>query len=86
MAASKGEINTMARLIQGGVHVDCEDKNKFSALHYAGGAGQLSTIRALVNLGANTKKQDAFGRTPAEYARTMGKYDAYALLESLSES
>ena len=56
------------RLLQDYVHLNAEDVNGRTVLHQAAAFGDLETVQALLELGANVTSQDRDGNTPAHIA------------------
>jgi ankyrin repeat protein len=57
-AARWGHDEYVRQTVEGGVNVDLPTENGGTALMYAASGGQLSTVRLLIELGANVNARD----------------------------
>lgn len=66
IAASLGDMRTIALLLDGGQKVDEVGDMGSTALHYAYARGHEGAVELLLSHGANTSIRDGFGRLPDE--------------------
>ena len=63
-AVTGDEVTSVASVIQQGIDINKQDKNGWSALHYAVNFGYYNLAQDLVKNGASIDVQDTFGNTP----------------------
>lgn len=83
-AAGTGQTDIVAMLLKtgptSGVTVNTRYPNGLTALMWAGGAGHLATVEALLALGADSALVDNRGKTAAEMAADNSHLDVVKLL------
>jgi glutaminase len=67
-AAAEGNINELSKLKQEGSSLDVADYDLRTAMHLACSEGRLSTVKWLINEGANLAVKDIFGNKPIDDA------------------
>ena len=88
IASEAGDTTRLQRLVEGctAEHVNAPNAELRTALHYAAGAGHVSTTRLLVLSKATVGAKDNKGRTPLHLACCAGCTDAAsALIEAAAE-
>lgn len=84
-AAYDGNVRIMEALLncKGGTNVHAEDKDGYTALHFAAKQGHLSAVRLLFQHGVNSFQKTKNGSTPLSIAESNSHYDvAISLIES----
>ena len=89
-AAHLGHHEVVRILIEGGAPLDHVNNLGWTALIEAvilgdGGPNHVSTVRHLVNAGADTSIGDRYGVTPLAHARLMGFGEIAAILEAAED-
>lgn len=70
-AVEKEQYDAALLLIRSGANVNLSNaQTGWTALHAASSIGNARLIRLLLQAGANPKRRDQFGRTPADVAKT----------------
>lgn len=81
LAVKLNKVSEISRLVALGVNVNSRiDKNGKTALHYAAYKGQFSSVRALVEAGADLDVTDENGVTPLHRAAIEGHSDIVRIL------
>ena len=57
-AASEGDLEEVAMLIEDKVNINCSDYDKRTAMHLAAGEGQYMTLKALLDAGGDPNAED----------------------------
>ena len=70
-AAKSGDLDTIIRLIGGGIPVNATDHHGMTALHHAARAGQIRVVEALVNRGANVNAVSKFDGDPHDCSEQL---------------
>ena len=68
LAASRGTLNAMQLMIEGGINANAVDYDGYSALHCAAMLGHHSMCKLLIGAGADSTMLDFQGRTPLDIA------------------
>jgi ankyrin repeat protein len=66
-----------------GARTDIPGTTGLTPLHWAAGWGNLETVRALIELGADPGARNAFDQTAASVASLHGRHDVAAYLNGL---
>jgi ankyrin repeat protein len=82
VACTRGFIEEIAALIEGGAEVNAPGELGNTPLHEAVSQGHAHAIRFLLDHGASTAASNEFGQTPIDIARSANQFDVAALLES----
>lgn len=83
LAASAGETEAVAALIEYHAPIDYPNTSQgLTPLGAASHAGQLATVKQLVEAGAKLELADAYGMTPLAHSAYMGKPDVVEYLLS----
>ena len=85
LAAKKGDLREVSRLIDSGVQVDTVNEDHQTALHVASGHGHLEVVQFLSNHGANINKQDKYGFTPLHWACSSGRTNTITFLKEKAD-
>jgi ankyrin repeat protein len=64
LSASKGKDKLLNYLIENGANINFQDKNGYSALHFASQNNEIEIIEILLNKGANPNIRDLYGNSP----------------------
>ncbi|KAG4927626.1 hypothetical protein JHK85_054112 [Glycine max] len=75
VAARKGEVRSIQRLIEGGAVVDGRDQHGWTALHRACFKGRVEAVRALLERGIDVEARDEDGYTALHCAVEAGHAD-----------
>ena len=87
IAARNGDNNCISAILSVRTAlVNPLDADKNTPLHLAAQNGHLSSVRLLVNQGADIKALNKFGRTPAYLALQSGHELCYKELENLAKA
>jgi len=82
-AAGAGDVRAVKKLLGQGADPDAATANRReTALHFAGRAGHLESVKLLIEAGADVRAEDSDGFTPAERARDNGHDDVVKLLKA----
>ena len=85
-AASRGHVEVMNYLIeQGKVDVNALLKHDTTVLMWAAGYGQLGTVKALIERGADPSAKDDRGMTAGDVARKQGLKEVADYLDSVAK-
>lgn len=79
-AASTGSVEVLQSLIAEGNSVNTADYDGRTALHVSAARGQVSAVKFLLSVSADTKLRDSFGRSPLDEAMRCGRDDVVVLL------
>ncbi|KAG4927563.1 hypothetical protein JHK82_053327 [Glycine max] len=80
VAARKGEVRSIQRLIEGGAVVDGRDQHGWTALHRACFKGRVEAVRALLERGIDVEARDEDGYTALHCAVEAGHADVAEVL------
>ncbi|KAI9852682.1 MAG: Ankyrin repeat domain-containing protein 44 [Vezdaea acicularis] len=64
IAATKGRVETIRALLQGGADISVRDENGLQPIHVAGRNGNTEIIQLLLEYGADTSSKTTHGQTP----------------------
>ena len=80
--ASEQDWPRLQLLLQAGAACDAVDDHGRTALHYAGGYGEVAAVRALCEAGSDVNAADRTGMTPLHWACLKGHAAAVDVLLS----
>lgn len=80
LAAFKGDLKELAKLVAAGHDVNTGDYDARCALHLSASEGHKRVCKWLLSHGAHTRVKDRFGGMPVDDARRHGHDDVVALL------
>ncbi|KAJ9131878.1 hypothetical protein P3X46_034782 [Hevea brasiliensis] len=80
IAARKGEVRTMLKLIENGANINGGDPHGWTALHRAAFKGKVDAVRALLDKGLDIDAKDEDGYTALHCAVESGHADVIELL------
>jgi ankyrin repeat protein len=80
MAAAKGRLEEIRRLVDGGASVNAADYDGRSALHLAAAEGHDAVVEYLVEQRANVQARDRWGADPFQDAVRSGHQTAQKIL------
>ncbi|KAL0316001.1 UNVERIFIED_CONTAM: hypothetical protein Sradi_5478300 [Sesamum radiatum] len=80
VAARKGEVRTIIRLLENGASINGRDQNGWTALHRAAFKGRIDAARALIEKGIDVNAKDEDGYTALHCAAESGQADVIELL------
>ncbi|KAL0333582.1 UNVERIFIED_CONTAM: hypothetical protein Sangu_1514400 [Sesamum angustifolium] len=80
VAARKGEVRTIVRLLENGASINGRDQNGWTALHRAAFKGRIDAARALIEKGIDVNAKDEDGYTALHCAAESGQADVIELL------
>ncbi|KAI3447352.1 hypothetical protein Pfo_004017 [Paulownia fortunei] len=80
VAARKGELRMILRLLENGASINGRDQNGWTALHRAAFKGRIDVARALIEKGINVNAKDEDGYTALHCAVESGQADVLELL------
>uniref|UniRef100_A0A7N0V3K9 MSP domain-containing protein n=1 Tax=Kalanchoe fedtschenkoi TaxID=63787 RepID=A0A7N0V3K9_KALFE len=80
LAARKGDVKTVQRLIENGVGIDGKDQNGWTGLHRAAFKGKTEVVRVLIGKGADLDAKDEDGYSPLHCAVESGFAEVVELL------
>ncbi|XP_028766880.1 uncharacterized protein LOC114724652 [Neltuma alba] len=80
VAARKGEVRTIQRLIENGASINGRDQHGWTALHRAAFKGRTDAVRALLEKGVDVDAKDEDGYTALHCAAESGHADVTELL------
>ncbi|KAL0426643.1 UNVERIFIED_CONTAM: hypothetical protein Slati_2839100 [Sesamum latifolium] len=80
VAARKGEVRTIIRLLENGASINGQDQNGWTALHRAAFKGRMDAARALIEKGIDVNAKDEDGYTALHCAAESGQADVIELL------
>ncbi len=81
-AAWSGESEYAKHLIAAGANLDYQEKDCFTAIHYAASEGHWDIVRMLYEAGAVHYTSDGYGKRVCDYAIAAGRQDMVELLTS----
>lgn len=81
IAATRGNIEEVRALLEGGADPNARCEHGVTALHDAVGLGHLEIAKLLLSNGAKPDARAEFGGTPREWAERKGFTDIVALLD-----
>ncbi len=82
LAAFKGDINTLRRLISSGVNIESTGRDRRTPLFLACARGHMDAASALLAARANVNTRDVTGATPLHWATQRGDANIVFLLLS----
>lgn len=82
LAAFKGDIATLRRLISSGVNIESAGRDRRTPLFLACAMGHMDAASALLAAGANVNTRDLGGATPLHWATQRGERNIAFLLLS----
>ncbi len=82
VAATRGAVEEVMALLEGGADIDARGESGNTALHEAVGQGHVDVVRALLGGGASRCRRNADGRTAADLARLHGRSKLVDMLEA----
>ncbi|KAL2320493.1 hypothetical protein Fmac_029462 [Flemingia macrophylla] len=80
VAARRGEVRSIERLISGGAEVNGRDQHGWTALHRASFKGRVEAVRALLERGIEAEARDEEGYTALHCAVEAGHADVAEVL------
>ncbi|CAA3001644.1 ankyrin repeat and kinase domain-containing 1-like [Olea europaea subsp. europaea] len=80
VAARKGEVRMIHRLIENGASINGRDQNGWTALHRASFKGRIEAVRALIEKGIDVGAKDEDGYTALHCAVESGHLEVIELL------
>ncbi|KAJ4829038.1 hypothetical protein Tsubulata_039590 [Turnera subulata] len=80
IAARKGEVRTVNRLIENGAAINGRDQHGWTALHRAAFKGKIEVVRILIDKGIDIDAKDEDGYTALHCAVESGHADVIELL------
>ena len=80
LAASRGQVEFAARLVELGAALDCQDHGGRTPLHYAAEEGHTPAAQALIEAGSDVASTDTYGDTPLHAAAAKGHTETVKLL------
>ncbi len=81
VAATRGDIDDIRALLEGGAFVNAAGEHGCTALHDAVAQGNIAAVKILVEWGASLNLQDDFGDTPLDIARRRNSPELLAVME-----
>lgn len=81
VAATRGELDEMTALLDGGAHVNARGEHGHTPLLSAVGQGHFEAVRLLLKHGALPTATNDWGSDAFDLARKSGKRDILTLLE-----
>ncbi len=84
LASSKGNEVILNHLIEKGADIDFQDKNGFSALHFASQNNEIGIVEILLNKGANPNVRDFHGNPPI-WTAIMNAREDFSIVKKLLE-
>ncbi|KAF7819257.1 ankyrin repeat and protein kinase domain-containing protein 1-like [Senna tora] len=80
VAARKGEVRTIQKLLEAGAAINGKDQHGWTALHRAAFKGRIDVVRALVEKGVDVDAKDEDGYTALHCAAESGHADVTEML------
>lgn len=80
VAASRGRMDEIVALVDGGADVNSHGELGNTPLHEAVLQGHVEAVKFLLNRGASISAKNDFGETPLDLARSRGRGDIAAIL------
>ncbi|KAJ7976420.1 Ankyrin repeat containing protein [Quillaja saponaria] len=80
LAARKGEVRNIQKLLENGAAINGRDQNGWTALHRASFKGQIEAVRFLLEKGIDVDAKDEDGYTALHCAAESGHADVIELL------
>jgi ankyrin repeat protein len=80
VAARKGEVRTIQRLVENGAAINGRDQHGWTALHRASFKGKINAVRALIEKGIDIDAKDEDGYTALHCAVESGQTEVIELL------
>nr|C7B178.1 RecName: Full=Protein VAPYRIN; Short=PhVpy; AltName: Full=Protein PENETRATION AND ARBUSCULE MORPHOGENESIS 1 [Petunia x hybrida]ACU00619.1 penetration and arbuscule morphogenesis protein [Petunia x hybrida] len=80
VAARKGEVRTVQRLLENGASINGRDQHGWTALHRACFKGRIEVVKALIDNGIDVNARDEDGYTALHCAVESGHVDVAELL------
>ena len=82
-AVSRGKAEVISWLLENGAEIDQQDRDGWSALHYAVSGKHVDFAANLLQRGANVGLKDVYGNTPLWTATFNARDKNYALVKLL---
>src|SRR5436305_15212855 len=79
-AVQQRDTGLLKKLLSEGADVNERDDERWTPLHWAAGAGDVGTVRLLLDYKADITATGRDNRSPLMVARASGRNDAVALL------
>jgi|SaaInlStandDraft_6_1057023.scaffolds.fasta_scaffold08040_2 ankyrin repeat protein len=79
-AAGQGHVEVIRFLREKGANIDHQQRNGYTALHWACFSGQFETVKQLLEFGCNIDAANSAGCTPLYLAIIWGRYETCKLL------
>ncbi|XP_009791485.1 protein VAPYRIN-like [Nicotiana sylvestris] len=80
VAARKGDVRTIQRLIENGASINGRDQHGWTALHRASFKGKIDVVRSLIDMGIEMDGKDGEGYTALHCAVESGHVDVAEML------
>ncbi|XP_050231391.1 protein VAPYRIN-like [Mercurialis annua] len=80
VAARKGEVRTILKLIENGAQINGKDQHGWTALHRSSFKGKIEAVRTLIDKGIDVDAKDEDGYTALHCAVESGHADVIELL------
>ena len=81
VASSRGNLDEIVALIEGGADINSTGDLGNTPLHDAIGQNHIEIVRYLLDCGASTQVMNEFGQTPIDIARLLGRDDIVEILK-----
>jgi ankyrin repeat protein len=82
VASSRGNMEEIAALVEGGAEVNAPGDLGNTPLHEAVGQGHMVAVQYLVDHGASPYAQNEFGETPIDKAQQANRHDIVEVLQA----
>ena len=81
VAATRGNLEEVRALVEGGADVNARAELGNTALHEAAGQGHVAVVKFLLDRGASRAQENDLGQTALDIARLLGHSEIMILLE-----
>jgi ankyrin repeat protein len=81
VAATRGDIDEVLALLDGGADPNISGEHGVTPLHDAVGQGHVEIAKLLIRMGARTDATAEFGGSPKDWAKRNGNHDLVAIFE-----